>query len=336
MSIKKILLYFIIVLLMAFPVSAGEVMLNKWVLYVTIDDDGKIEETIHTEFENTGTTSFDGFSFVVPASKVVISSDDVSSIPSTGIEVKQQTIPGGIKVSIGFSKPVEAGNKWNGRFSFTADKWALKENLDYSVKIIVEAPKAIVMGKEVDFSIPYNPEITSQIFLPKNVNVTSVEIISKIKRSYKKLLQFDHVVITLFQIDIGDQITVRGSFSEVLKQIIDTDEKSREIKAMIKKAKDNGQDITEAEEHLENADEYNNNQALQSFWVNDFEVVKEYVGYANKELILAQKSLSATEETKVIPKETEEMNNTPGFGAGILILMIISSCMVLRINRPKP
>ena len=46
MSMKKIFVCFIIVLLMAFPVSAGEVSLNKWVLNVTIDDDGIVEETI--------------------------------------------------------------------------------------------------------------------------------------------------------------------------------------------------------------------------------------------------------------------------------------------------
>jgi len=34
---------------------------------------------------------------------------------------------------------------------------------------------------------------------------------------------------------------------------------------MIKKSRDMGQNVTEAEVHLKNAEEYNNNQALQSF-----------------------------------------------------------------------
>jgi len=54
-----------------------------------------VEETIQTEFENTGTNSLDGFSFVVPASTVVLNLDNIMSIPSTENEVKQQTIPEG-------------------------------------------------------------------------------------------------------------------------------------------------------------------------------------------------------------------------------------------------
>ena len=336
MFMKKIFVCFIIVLLMAFPVSAGEVSLNKWVLNVTIGDDGMVEETIQTEFENTGTNSLDGFSFVVPASKVVINLDNIMSIPSTENEVKQLTVPGGIKIIINFGKPVEAGNKWNGRFTFSAEKWAVKEGMDYSIKIPISAPKAIIAGKEVEFSIPADPEIRSQVFLPRAVNVTSVEITSEQKKSYKKLMQFDKMVITWFQLDIDDEISIKGSFSDILKQIVETDEKSREIKAMIKNAKDMGQDVTEAEAHLKNAEEYNNNQALQSFWVNDFKVVQEYVGYANEELKLAQISLSAPKETKEGPIETEENNETPGFGGVSLILMIMGSFMILRRIRSKP
>jgi len=335
MFMKKIFVCFIIVLLMAFPVSAGEVSLNKWVLNVTIDDDGMVEETIQTEFENTGTNSLDGFSFVVPASTVVLNLDNITSIPSTENEVKQQTIPGGIKIIINFGKPIEAGNKWNGRVAFAAEKWAVKEGMDYSIKIPITAPKAIIAGKEVEFSIPADPEIRSQIFLPRAVSVTSVEINSKQKKSYKKLMQFDKMVITWFQLDIGDEISIKGSFSDVLKQIVETDEKSREIKDMIKKSRDMGQNVTQAEAHLKNAEEYNNNQALQSFWVNDFKVVQEYVGYANEELKLAQNSLSTPTETKVVPDETEENNTTPDFGVVSLIFIIMSSFMILRRIRSK-
>lgn len=332
---KKIIVCFIIVLLMVFPASAGEVSLNKWVLNVTIGDDGMVEETIQTEFENTGTTSLDGFSFVVPASRVVISSDNIMSIPSTGTEVKQQTIPGGIKISINFDRPVEAGKKWNGRLSLTAENWAVKEGPDYSITIPIDAPKAIMAGKEVEFSLPADPEIRSQVFLPKAVNVTAVELKSKDKKSYKKLLQFDKIVITWFQLSFGDAFSIKGSYSDILKLIIETDEKSRQIKDKIKKAKDAGQDVKEAESHLLNAEEYNNNQALQSFWINDFNVVQEYVGYANDELSLAEKSLSEPKETKVIPEETKESNRIPGFGGAGLIIIISSYCMILRRKRSK-
>jgi len=207
--------------------------------------------------------------------------------------------------------------------------------MDYSIKIPINAPKAIIAGKEVEFSIPADPEIRSQIFLPRAVSVTSVEINSKQKKSYKKLMQFDKMVITWFQLDIGDEISIKGSFSDILKQIVETDEKSREIKDMIKKSRDMGQNVTQAEAHLKNAEEYNNNQALQSFWVNDFKVVQEYVGYANEELKLAQNSLSTPTETKVVPDETEENNTTPDFGVVSLIFIIMSSFMILRRIRSK-
>jgi hypothetical protein len=333
---KKIIVCFIIVLLMVFPASAGEVSLNKWVLNVTIGDDGIVEETIQTEFENTGATSIDGFSFVVPASGVVIGSDNIVSIPSTGTEVKQQTIPGGTKININFDRPVETGKKWNGRLSFTVENWAVKEGTDYSITIPVVAPKAIIAGKEVEFSIPIDPEIRSQVFLPKAVNVTAVEVKSKEKRTYKKLLQLDKMVITWFQLNFGDEFSIKGSYSDILKLIIETDEKSRQINDKIKKARDAGQDVTEAESHLLNAEEYNNNQALQSFWINDFKVVQEYVGYANDELSLAEKSLSEPKVTKVVPEETEKSNAVPGFGGAGLILIISSYCMILRRKRSKP
>ncbi|MCX9080829.1 MAG: hypothetical protein OIN83_01380 [Candidatus Methanoperedens sp.] len=332
---KKIIVCFIIVLLMAFPASAGEVSLNKWVLNVTIGDDGMVEETIQAEFENSGTTSIDGFSFVVPASGVVIGSDNIMSIPSTGTEVKQQTIPGGIKISINFDRPIEAGMKWNGRLSLTAQNWAVKEGPDYSIIIPVDAPKAIIAGKEVEFSLPSDPEIRSQVFLPKAVNVTAVEVKSKDKKSYKKLLQFDKMVITWFQLNLGDEISIKGSYSDILKLIIETDEKSRQIKERIKNAREAGQDVSEAESHLLNAEEYNNNQALQSFWINDFKVVQEYVGYANDELNLAEKSLSEQKETEVIPEETEKSNSVPGFGGAGLILIICGYCIKLRRKRSK-
>jgi len=65
------------------------------VLNVTIDDDGMVEESIQTELENTGSNSLDGFSFVVPASKVVLSLDNIMSIPSTENKVEQLAIPEG-------------------------------------------------------------------------------------------------------------------------------------------------------------------------------------------------------------------------------------------------
>ena len=324
MIMNRILAYLFIIMLTVFPVSAGSVSLNRWVMNVTVNDDGTVEEIIQAEFENTGPSSLNGFSFVVPASNLVIDPQSIMSIPSTDNKVQQQAIPGGIKVSINFATPLEAGKKWSGRFTFTAEKWAVKEGMDYSIKIPISAPKAITGGNEVDFSVPTDPEIRSQVFFPKSVNVTSVEVKSGSSRPFKKLMQFNHMVITWFQLGLGDEVIIKGSYSDILRQIIETDERSRELKDKIKKAKESGRDVTEAEAHIKNADEYNNNQALQSFWVNDFDVVKEYVGYAGQELSLAEKSLSSAGEIKATPKGTESSKQTPGFGAATLILIIMS------------
>ena len=70
MSIKKILVCFIIVLLMAFPASAGDVSLNRWILNVTVNEDGIVDELIQVEVANSGSSPLDGISFVVPASNI--------------------------------------------------------------------------------------------------------------------------------------------------------------------------------------------------------------------------------------------------------------------------
>lgn len=327
MAAKKFFIYFLILMLTAYPASAGDVSLNRWVLNVTLHDDGLVEEVIQAEIENAGSSPLDGFSFVVPGSKVTLNAEGVSSIPSTGQVVKQQIVPGGTKIFINFNKSVEAGTKWNGRIGFTVENWALKEDSNYSIDIPVEAPQAIVSGKNVGMSVPSEAEIRSQVFLPKAVNAASIEVKSKEPAPYKKLLQFDHVVLTWFQLHIGDVISVKGSYSEILRQIVETDEKSRSLSARIKEAKAQGRDVSEAETHLNNAEDYNTNQALQSFWKNDNKVALEYVGYANDELAKAENSL------KVETPQTTEAKKTPWLGAAGLLLILLISFVVKKKRR---
>ncbi len=167
MTKKKFLIYFLIMLVTAYPASAGDVSLNRWVLNVTLHDDGLVEEVIQAEIENAGSSPLDGFSFVVPVSKVTIGNDDIVSIPATGQEVKQQTVPGGVKIDVNFNAPVEARKKWNGRISLKAENWAVKEGSNYSIDIPVKAPQAIVSGKNIEITIPSDADIRSQVFLPK-------------------------------------------------------------------------------------------------------------------------------------------------------------------------
>ena len=80
-----------------------------------------------------------------------------------------------------------------------------------------------------------------------------------------------------------DVIILKGSFSDVLKQIADIDERSKTLSKRIKEAKANGIDVTDAEAHLKNAEDYNTNNAnsaLSSFWKKDDKSALESIGYA--------------------------------------------------------
>jgi len=327
MTKKTFFIYFLILLVTAYPASAGDVSLNRWVLNVTLHDDGLVEEVIQVEIENAGSSPLDGFSFVVPASKVTISSDDIVSIPATGQEVKQQTVPDGVKININFNTPVEAGKKWNGRISLKAENWTVKEGSNYSIDIPVKAPQAIVSGKSIDMGVPSEAEIRSQVFLPKSVEVTSVK-----PQPFRILFQYDHMVPTWSpdKLHIGDVIRIQGSFSSILNKIVEADEKTRELTARIKEAKAKGMDVSEAEAHLKNAEDYNTNQALQSFWKKDNAAALEFNGYANDELKLAESSLSAPGKTETPPAETSESKKTPGFDAAGVILILLVSFVVNR------
>jgi hypothetical protein len=329
MNTKKILVFSLILMLTAYPVFAGDVKLNRWVLNVTLTDAGSVDEVIQTEIENGGSTPLEGFSFVIPATRVTITNDQIMSIPATGQEVSQQTVPDGVKIIIKFNKPLEAGKKWDGRISLTAENWAVKEGSDYSISIPVKAPQAIVAGKDTEISVSGDAEIRSQVFLPKGVTATSVEVKSSAPKPYKKLMQFDHVVLTWFQLNNGDVISIKGSFSDVLMKIVDNDAKYRELSTRIKNAKEQGLNVSDAQTHLNNAEDYNNNQALQSFWKSDNTVALQYVGYANDELKLAENSLSSPEKT-TLPQETAQGEKTPGFEIAGLILVLLISRVVKR------
>lgn len=328
MNAKRFLIYFLILLITAYPASAGGVSLNRWVLNVTLHDDGLVDEATQIEIENTGSSPLDGFSFVVPASAVTMVYDFDHTSSFTGQTVEQQAVPGGVKIIINFNRSVETGKKWSGRVGFTAEKWAVKEGSDYSIDIPVRAPQAVVSGKNIEMSVPADADIRSQVFLPKAVEVTSIT-----PKPFRILFQFNHMVPTWTsdKLHLGDTISIKGSFSDVLSKIVETDEKSREINARIKAAKNQGIDVSEAEAHLRNAEDYNTNQALQSYWKKDNTVALQYVGYANDELKLAESSLSVPGKTESPPEETAaEGKKTPGFGAAGMILVLLVSFAVKK------
>ncbi|KCZ73354.1 hypothetical protein ANME2D_00420 [Candidatus Methanoperedens nitroreducens] len=322
MLARKLFIYSLIILLTIYPASASEVSLNKWVLNITLRDDGLVEAVIQAEIENSNSLSLDGFSFVVPGSKVDIIDDQFISIPATGQVIEQQVVPGGIRVTINFNKPIKAGEKWNGRFSLIVEGWAVKQNLDYSIDIPIEAPQAIVSGKSTEVSVPEDADIRGQVFLPKSVELISVE-----PEPFRKLFQYDRIVPTWSpeKLHVGDTIRIKGSFSDVLNKIVEVDERSRSLSDRIKEATAQGIDTSEAEKHLTNANDYNNNQALASFWKKEYSVALEYAGYADDELTRAESSLSVKGEVKETPQTSEK---TPGFEAPVLVFILLIIFMI--------
>jgi len=315
---KQIPVYFIIVLLIAFPASAGDVNLNRWILNVTIDDDGLVEELIQVEVGNAGSSPLDGISFVVPASKVLVIYDFDHTFSSKGQVVEQQIVNNGIKLIVNFNTSIQTGETWNGRIGFKAENFARKVAQNYSIEIPIEMPQAIISGKTADIMISQDADVRGQVFLPKGV-----EVISVTPKPFRILFQNSHMVQTWTpeNLHINDTITVKGEFSEILKKIADIDERSKALSNQIKVAKTNGKDVAEAEAHLKNAEDYNTNNAnsaLASFWTRDEKSAMASIGFAENELNMAEQSFASSGKTEIkttekVIEETEGNNRTPGF-----------------------
>ena len=338
MTIRRILVYFLILMLTAYPVSAGDVSLTRWVSNVSIKDDGLVEGLIQAEIENDGSLPLDGFSFMIPSQSVTldldqttgVKIDDAGNMKFTEMDLKKQGISGKTKIIINFNTPVEPGKKWSGRISFTAEKWAEKDGGSYSISIPVEAPETIVAQKNNKITVPQDADIRSQVFFPKYIEITSVT-----PKPFRILFQYDYMVPTWTPdtLHIGDTITVKGQFSEILKKIVDADERARSLALRIKEGKLKGMDVSEAEGHLINAEDYNTNKAnsaISSFWTKDNQSALEFAGYANDELDKAENSLAVKVEVKETPQKTES-KKSPGPGAlSNLIILFISFVYLKR------
>lgn len=321
---KKLLVYFLILLLTAYPASAGEVSLNRWVLNVTLNENGVVDVIIQAEVSNSGTSTLDGFSFVVPVS-VTIDKDqstgvtvDNGEMKFNSPDVKQETVPGGTKIMVSFDKPVEPGKIWDGRIGYKTEKMAIKDNSAYTLTVPVDAPQAIVSGKNVVTSASKDADIRAQVFLPKSYEITSVQ-----PEPFRKLFQYGHMVPTWTpdKLHIGDTIIVKATYSDVLAKIVDNDDRIRKLKTSIKEAKDIGKTVSEAETYFANAND-NNNKAFASFGGKDYVGASQYAGLANDEVVKAENSLTGT-PAKDTPKATEK---SPGFEAyvlGFVVLIIV-------------
>jgi hypothetical protein len=298
---KKTIVYFLILLLTAYPASAGEVSLTRWVLDVTLDESGIVEVIIKVELQNPGPAALEGFSFVVPVSLMIDTEKNTGTTISDNGEmkfntpdVKQQTVSGGTSIIVSFDKPVEAGKNWSGRIGYRSEKIATKEDSGYSLSVVVNAPQAIVSGKNVNTSVPAYPGIEAQVFLPKSYEITSVQ-----PDPFKNFFQYGRIVPTWNpkKLHIGDTIRINTSYSDVLAKIVDNDDRARKLKASIKDAKDVGKTVQDAENYLSNGNE-NNNKAFASFGGKDYSVALQYAGFANDELTRAENSLTGSNSTK--------------------------------------
>ncbi|MBU4340385.1 MAG: hypothetical protein KKD46_05665, partial [Euryarchaeota archaeon] len=211
MMTKKLMVYFLILMLTAYPASAGDVSLSRWVLNVTLDENGVVEVIIQAELQNPGPSALEGFSFTVPFSVTIDTEQSTGTTISDNGDmkfntpaVKQETVTGGASIIVTFDKPVEAGKRWSGRIGYKSEKIATKDNTGYSLSVPVNAPMAIISGKDVKTSPPADPDIRAQVFLPK-----SYELISVQPEPFKKMFQYGRMVPTWTpeKLHIGDTIS---------------------------------------------------------------------------------------------------------------------------------
>jgi hypothetical protein len=326
---KKIIVYFLILLLTAYPASAGEVSLDRWVLNVTLSEDGLVEVIIQAEFQNPGPSTLEGFSFVVPGSVTIdtnqstgVTIDDNGEMKFNSPDIQEKAVSGGMDVIIRFDKPVESGKKWSGRIGYKSEKIATKDNSGYSLTVQVNAPQAIVAGKNVVTSVSPDADIRAQVFLPKSYEVTSVQ-----PEPFRDLFQYGRMVPTWTpdKLHIGDTIRINAVYSDVLAKIVDNDDMARKLKADIKEAKDSGKNVSEAETYIANGNE-NNNKAFASFGGKDYSAALQYAGYSKDELTKAENSLTGS-AAKANPKATVK---TPGFEAYILGFALLITFIMKR------
>lgn len=320
MITKKLIAYFLILLLSVYPASAAEISLDRWVLNITLGENGIVEEVIQAEIQNSDPSPLEGISFFIPSSKVTMIYDFAHTFSSYGEEVQQQTVPGGTIIKLIFNQSVKSGVTWSGRIGFTAENMVIKDSSNFSLTMPIDMPQAIVSGENVKMTVAPDADIRAQVFLPK-----SYEIISVQPEPFRNLFQYGKMVPTWTpdKLHMGDTIRITASYSDVLAKIVDNDDRVRMLEASIREASEKGRNVPEAKNHLAKANE-NNNKAFASFGGKDYSVALEYAGYANEELTRAENSLSGG-VVKETPKATEK---TPGFEAYVLGTILIITFLI--------
>lgn len=335
MKISKIFVCLFIVILMAFPALASDVTINRWVLDVTMNEDGVVNELMQIEMGNAGSLPIDGFSFVVPASQVTVLYDFDHTFSSKGQVVEQTKVRNGTKLTVKFNSSLDSGDSWGGRIGFKAENFTKRSGDNYTIEIPLNIPQAVTSGKSEDMKISPDVDLRCQVFLPKGI-----EIISATPEPFRILFQNSIMVPTWTSTNIHftDTINIEGSFSDILDKIADVDKRSKALSERIKEASTNGTDVGEAQAHLKNAENLSTNgvnSALSFFRNKDSKAALELVGRAEDELNMTENSLPSSGETRTKPTEmvVTTPKKSPGVETACLISIIICSFMVLRTRR---
>lgn len=191
-------------------VTAHEPVLNKWLLNVTLYDDGLVEDIIQAEINDSDSFHIDGFSFKIPGSDIKMY--NFTHTTNAGIG-KQQNVPGGKELIIDFNKSTTG--KWDGGIGFTAENWTIKENSNYSINIPIEMPVIIAdQNIKSNMLIPSDADIRAQILLPKSIDVTFVA-----PKPSRILPQQDKIVLTWDKLRINDAIIINWKVKGTAKII---------------------------------------------------------------------------------------------------------------------
>ncbi len=141
---KKIIVYLLILLITVYPASAGEISLDRWVLNITLHEDGPVEVIIQAEFQNPGPSALEGFSFTVPGNVTIdtdqstgVTINDKGEMKFNSPNIQQKDVSGGTDIIIRFDKPGNnQGKKVKWADDYRSIKWESSETIRHTPEMV--------------------------------------------------------------------------------------------------------------------------------------------------------------------------------------------------------
>ncbi len=338
--VRKILIITLVISSLVLMASAGEVSFNNWSYDVTVMDNGTVDGVMRISLVNSGDTPVDGFYFVVPATSVRIIYDFEHTVSFRGLTAQTEKTQDGVTVRVNFNDSLEPENTWSGRIGFQAEGWAVKGEQDYYIEIPVEIPKVLTPTGEVTAELP-GEDITSRIYLPSNF-----EVVLATPKPHNILFRYSHrfpdsrMIVTYFpptgsrfggNLKPGDKIKIKAVFNENLEKIVKVNDRLTQVYNKIQEYKKQGKDTSKAEELLEKANKYNNQDALGNFWKKNYPGVDQYTKLAMQELEKAENAIEEDKtETMTPTAEKPTKKETPATGLLTTIALLGLVAVALR------